>query len=232
MISVQLIDLGVQDYKEVWDLQEQYFKESIDLKIANKSNQTHILPKNRLLFVEHPPVYTLGKSGKKENLLLQEDQLKDIGATFYAINRGGDITFHGPGQLVVYPLLDLEQFIPSLNAFVTSLEKCVIDVCQYYGIRAEAFEGYTGVWIEPGVEGKERKICAIGLKSSRWCTMHGIAFNINTSLDFFNYMIPCGIDDKAVTSLKKELGKDVDMAEVKNLFLQAFLKEYNAQIIS
>ncbi|MFY8132752.1 MAG: lipoyl(octanoyl) transferase LipB [Bacteroidia bacterium] len=232
MISVQLIDLGVQDYKEVWDLQEQYFKESIDLKIANKSNQTHILPKNRLLFVEHPPVYTLGKSGKKENLLLQEDQLKDIGATFYAINRGGDITFHGPGQLVVYPLLDLEQFIPSLNAFVTSLEKCVIDVCQYYGIRAEAFEGYTGVWIEPGVEGKERKICAIGLKSSRWCTMHGIAFNINTSLDFFNYMIPCGIDDKAVTSLKKELGKDVDMAEVKNLFLQAFLKEFNAQIIS
>lgn len=232
MISVQLIDLGVQDYKEVWDLQEQYFKESIDLKIANKSNQTHILPKNRLFFVEHPPVYTLGKSGKKENLLLNEDQLKDIGATFYAINRGGDITFHGPGQLVVYPLLDLEQFIPSLNAFVTSLEKCVIEVCQHYGIRAEAFEGYTGVWIEPGVEGKERKICAIGLKSSRWCTMHGIAFNINTSLDFFNYMIPCGIDDKAVTSLKKELGKDVDMAEVKNLFLQAFLKEFNAQIIS
>ncbi len=232
MKPVQLIDLGVQDYKEVWDLQERYFKESIDLKMANKSKKTHNLPKNRLLFVEHPPVYTLGKSGKKENLLLHEDQLKDIGATFYAINRGGDITFHGPGQLVVYPLLDLEQFIPSLNAFVTSLEKCVIDVCQYYGIRAEAFEGYTGVWIEPGVEGKERKICAIGLKSSRWCTMHGIAFNINTSLDFFNHMIPCGIDDKAVTSLKKELGKDVDMAEVKNLFLQAFLKEFNAQIIS
>jgi lipoyl(octanoyl) transferase len=232
MKPVQLIDLGVQDYKEVWDLQERYFKESIDLKMANKSKQTHNLPKNRLLFVEHPPVYTLGKSGKKENLLLHEDQLKDIGATFYAINRGGDITFHGPGQLVVYPLLDLEQFIPSLNAFVTSLEKCVIDVCQYYGIRAEAFEGYTGVWIEPGVEGKERKICAIGLKSSRWCTMHGIAFNINTSLDFFNHMIPCGIDDKAVTSLKKELGKDVDMAEVKKLFLQAFLKEFNAQIIS
>ncbi|MEY4852129.1 MAG: hypothetical protein RIS99_524 [Bacteroidota bacterium] len=232
MRSIEFIDLGIRDYKEVWDIQENYFKESIEIKIQNKNNQTNFLPTNRVIFVEHPPVYTLGKSGKKENLLLNETQLQELGATFYPINRGGDITFHGPGQLVVYPLLDLEQFTPSLNAFVSSLEKCVIHVCQHYGIDAETYDGYTGVWIEPGIVGKERKICAIGLKSSRWCTMHGIAFNINTQLEFFDHMIPCGIDDKSVTSIEKELGGKVDFAEVKSLFLAAFLEEFKAQIIS
>ena len=232
MRSIELIDLGVRDYKEVWDLQENYFQESINIKIQNKNNQTHILPKNRLIFVEHPPVYTLGKSGKKENLLLNEAQLKEVGADFYPINRGGDITFHGPGQLVVYPLLDLEQFTPSLNSFVSSLERCVIEVCSHFHIQALPYDGYTGVWIDPQVVGKERKICAIGLKSSRWCTMHGIAFNINTQLDYFSHMVPCGIDDKDVTSIEKEIGRKVDFEAVKNLFLEAFLKEFKVQLVS
>lgn len=232
MRNVQILDLGVKDYKEVWDLQELYFKESIDLKIQNKSNNTNFLPVNRLIFVEHPPVYTLGKSGKIENLLLSNEQLKNIGATYYSINRGGDITFHGPGQLVVYPLLDLEQFNPSLNSFVTSLENCVIRVCKEFGIHAETYEGYTGVWIDPAIPGKERKICAIGLKSSRWCTMHGIAFNINTDLQFFKHIVPCGIEDKAVTSLEKELSRKIDFEQIKKLFLQYFLEEFNANLIS
>jgi lipoyl(octanoyl) transferase len=231
MTETILLDLGTRDYQEVWDLQEQYFAESIQIKVDNKRNLSNHVPKNRLLLLEHPHVYTLGKAGKRDHLLLDESGLQKVQAQFYPINRGGDITYHGPGQLVAYPLLDLEQFQPSLNIFVQNLEKIVINICAHYGIEGQSFPGYTGVWVDPGLIGKERKICAIGLKSSRWCTMHGLAFNVNTDLTYFKNMIPCGIADKDVTSVEKEIGRKVNIQEIKELFQLEFEKIFHTHLV-
>ena len=210
--------LGLIDYKEAWDFQETIFKSSIDLKIARRNGETEELPKHHLLFCQHPHVYTLGKSGKEAHLLLDESQLDAKEAKFYKINRGGDITYHGPGQLVVYPIFDLEQFFTDIHKYLRFLEEAVILTLAEYGISANRMEGLTGVWLD-GETLRARKICAFGVKSSRWVTMHGIGFNVNTDLSFFSNIIPCGIDDKAVTSMKKELGREVDLEEVSDKLL-------------
>jgi lipoyl(octanoyl) transferase len=212
--SVQVRDLGLIDYKEAWDFQESLLKKSVDIKILNRTNETQIVPENYLLFCEHPHVYTLGKSGKPEHLLLNEDQLEQASARYYKINRGGDITYHGPGQLVMYPIIDLEQFFTDIHKYMRFLEEAVILTLGDYGISAGRYDGLTGVWINPN-QATARKICAMGVKCSRWITMHGIGFNVNSDLNYFSNIIPCGIDDKAVTSLEKELGRKVSMEEVK-----------------
>ena len=211
---VRVRDLGLIDYKQAWDLQEELLKEAVDLKISNRKNETDFLPDQHLLFCEHPHVYTLGKSGAQENLLLDEAHLQAIDAQFYKINRGGDITYHGPGQLVMYPILDLEQFFTDIHKYLRFLEEAVIMTLNEYDVHADRFDGLTGVWIEPNTP-NARKICAMGVKCSRWITMHGIGFNINSDLNYFQHIVPCGIDDKAVTSLEKELGRKVPMDEIK-----------------
>jgi len=208
-------DLGLIDYQEAWDYQEQLFKAAIDLKIAQRKQETEEVTKNYLLFCEHPHVYTLGKSGSLDNLLLNENQLAEKNATFYKINRGGDITYHGPGQLVAYPIFDLDYFFTDIHKYMRFLEEAVILTLADYNIDAGRVDGLTGVWIA-GDTAEARKICAMGVKSSRWVTMHGIGFNVNSNLDYFNNIVPCGIDDKAVTSMQKELGKPVDLQEVKS----------------
>ena len=221
--SVKVIDLGLIDYKEAWDFQENLFKKAIDLKISNRNGETNEIPENHLLFCEHPHVYTLGKSGKQENLLLNEIQLDEHDATFYKINRGGDITYHGPGQLVVYPIFDLEQFFTDIHKYMRFLEEAVILTLQDFGIESGRVEGLTGVWLGGDTE-NPRKICAMGVKSSRWVTMHGIGFNVNTDLNYFSHIIPCGIDDKAVTSMQRELGHPLNINEVAQR-LQTHLSE-------
>jgi lipoyl(octanoyl) transferase len=208
-------DLGLIDYQEAWDYQEQLFKEAIDLKIAQRKEETTEATKNYLLFCEHPHVYTLGKSGSLDNLLLDDKGLEDKSARFYKINRGGDITYHGPGQLVAYPIFDLDYFFTDIHKYMRFLEEAVILTLADYNIDAGRVDGLTGVWIA-GDTAEARKICAMGVKSSRWVTMHGIGFNVNSDLDYFKNIVPCGIDDKAVTSMQKELGKPVDLQEVKS----------------
>ena len=208
-------DLGLIDYKESWDYQTNLFDSIVQQKIFNRKNpENQKITENYLLFCEHPHVFTLGKSGSEENLLIKGSQLKEKGANYYKINRGGDITYHGPGQLVVYPIFDLDHFFTDIHKYLRYLEEAVILTLQEYGINGERVDGLTGVLID-GNQPSARKICAIGVKSSRWVTMHGIGFNINSHLEYFNYIVPCGIDDKAVTSLKKEIGKSVDMEELK-----------------
>lgn len=208
--------LGLIDYKQAWDLQEGLFKNTVDSKLESKRQPSSnaIQTTNHLLFCEHPPVYTLGKSGKMENLLLNEEGLKDKGANFYKINRGGDITFHGPGQLVAYPILDLDNFFTDIHKYMRLLEEAVILTLQDFGIEAGRIDGLTGVWVDYIQQKNPRKICAMGVKASRWVTMHGLALNVNTDLHYFNYIVPCGIDDKAVTSMNFELGREVPMSEV------------------
>jgi len=210
--------LGLIDYKEAWDYQEKLLKEAIDLKIAFRNGQTTEIPHNYLLFCQHPHVYTLGKSGKPEHLLLNEVQLAEKEASYYKINRGGDITYHGPGQLVVYPIFDLEQFFTDIHKYMRLLEEAVILTLTDFGIESGRVEGLTGVWIEGETE-QARKICAMGVKCSRWVTMHGIGFNINTDLNYFSNIIPCGIDDKAVTSMQQELGHKIEVEEVSTKLL-------------
>ncbi len=205
--------LGLIDYKEAWDFQETIFKEAIDLKIAHRNGNTTEIPKHHLIFCEHPHVYTLGKNGRQTNLLLDEEQLDAKEAKFYKINRGGDITYHGPGQLVVYPIFDLEQFFTDIHKYLRFLEEAVILTLAEYGITAGRVNGLTGVWID-GETNEARKICAFGVKSSRWVTMHGIGFNVNTDLSYFSNIIPCGIQDKAVSSMSKELGIKLNIDEV------------------
>ncbi len=211
MKQVKFQDLGLIDYKEAWDYQEKLFKGVIDLKIENRNNKTEVPTTNYLLFCQHPHVYTLGKSGKEDHLLVNNEQLEEKEAAFYKINRGGDITYHGPGQLVVYPILDLDNFFTDIHKYVRFLEEAVIRTCADYGVPAGRIEGLTGVWLSDGIP---RKICAIGVKSSRWVTMHGLAFNVSPDLGYFGNIVPCGIEDKAVTSLSKELDAEVDMAQV------------------
>ena len=220
--AVRIEDLGLKDYKETWDYQEALFKDIIDLKIRNRrEGTTHPTP-NHLLFVEHPHVFTLGKSGKFENLLVSELELAKKNAQFYKINRGGDITYHGPGQVVGYPILDLENFFTDIHKYLRLLEEMVIRTLAEYGLKGTRSEGETGVWFDVGTP-FARKICAMGVRASRWVTMHGFAFNVNTDLGYFDLMIPCGIKDKAVTSLNVELGRrEIPMDEVKEKLLKHF----------
>ena len=209
-------DLGLIDYKQCWDYQTKLFDSIVKQKIYNRKNQEdQRVTENYLLFCEHPHVFTLGKSGSEKNLLIKGDQLIEKQASYYKINRGGDITYHGPGQVVVYPIFDLDHFFTDIHKYLRYLEEAVILTLQEYGIKGERVDGLTGVWID-GELSSARKICAIGVKSSRWVTMHGIGFNVNSHLDYFNYIVPCGIDDKAVTSIKKELGKPIDLLELKS----------------
>jgi len=215
-VKVEFQQLGLIDYKEAWDYQESLFSSTIALKIARRNQETEEQTVNRLLFCEHPHVYTLGKSGNENHFLLNDVSLTRLGAKYYKINRGGDITYHGPGQLVVYPIFDLDYFFSDIHKYLRFLEEAVIVTLAEYGIVGERMDGLTGVWIEPNTP-RERKICAFGVKCSRWVTMHGIGFNINTDLTYFNHIIPCGIEDKSVTSMQKELGRSVDFSEVSNV---------------
>lgn len=215
MKNVNVEFLGNIDYKEAWDYQEELFGAILEQKSANKklAEDQKVIMDNHLLVCEHPHVYTLGKSGKFEHLLINNKQLEEKGAKYYKINRGGDITYHGPGQIVMYPIFDLDQFFTDIHKYLRYLEEAVIKTLDEYGIKAERSEGETGVWLDVGTM-NARKICAMGVRASRWVTMHGLAFNINTDLDYFTNIIPCGISDKAVTSLNIELRRQVDQKEV------------------
>lgn len=212
--EVAFIDWGLTDYQEAWDKQENLFNETVAVKGKNRTENTNEHTKNYLVFCEHPHVYTLGKSGHPENLLLDEQGLADKNATYYKINRGGDITYHGPGQIVGYPILDLDNFFTDIHLYLRTLEEAVILTLADYGITAGRYPGYTGVWLDADND-KARKICAMGVRCSRWVTMHGFAFNVNADLNYFKNIVPCGIDDKDVTSMQRELGRKMDMEEVK-----------------
>ena len=226
---VRVRDLGRIDYKQAWDLQEELLKTAVDCKISNRKNETAVVPQQYLLFCEHPHVYTLGKSGAFENLLLDEAHLQQIDAQFYKINRGGDITYHGPGQLVMYPILDLEQFFTDIHQYLRYLEEAVIRTLAHFQISATRFEGLTGVWIDADTP-HARKICAMGVKCSRWITMHGIALNVSPDLGYFGNIVPCGIQDKAVTSMAKELGREVSITEVQKVLLREMSAVFNFSI--
>lgn len=229
--KVKFINLGKIDYKEAWDYQTGLFESIVQSKIANRklSSADQALTDNYLIFCEHPHVYTLGKSGSEENLLIDDTGLKEKQATYYKINRGGDITYHGPGQIVGYPILDLDNFFTDIHKYLRLLEESIILTLEEYGIKSGRIEGLTGVWLDHEEQKNPRKICALGVKSSRWVTMHGFAFNVNTQLDYFGNIVPCGIDDKAVTSLANELGSEQDIEEVtkklKNHIAQLFEME-------
>ena len=219
--NILLQNLGVKDYKETWDYQTKLLQEIVDQKISNRKNNEENETKNHFLFVEHPHVYTLGKSGDLSNLLLNENQLKEKGATFYKINRGGDVTYHGPGQIVGYPILDLENFFTDIHKYLRLLEEVIILTLADYGLKAERSDGETGVWLDVGSP-FARKICAMGIRSSRWVTMHGFALNVNANLGYFDHIIPCGIRGKAVASMEAELGKKIPLEEVQEKILKHF----------
>jgi lipoyl(octanoyl) transferase len=228
--SVTIKDLGVVDYKKCWDYQEELFKSVVDIKIKNRRQSLSLPTSNYLLFVEHPHVYTLGKSGDISNLLINESQLEQRGAKFYKINRGGDITYHGPGQIVGYPILDLDNFFTDIHKYLRFLEEVIILTLKDYGLSASRNPGKTGVWL--GVETPfARKICAMGVRASRWVTMHGFALNANVDLSYFDNIIPCGITNNSVTSLNKELGvENVDLSEVKQKVIKNFKILFEAEI--
>lgn len=221
------------DYKACWEYQEKLFNETVQQKISNRNlpKEKQIPTKNYLLFVEHPHVYTLGKSGDEKNLLLNEKQLSEKNSTYYKINRGGDITYHGPGQLVAYPILDLDNFFTDIHKYLRLLEETIIITLKEYGIESGRSKGETGVWLDEDNKLKARKICAMGVRCSRWVTMHGWGFNVNADLNYFNNIIPCGISDKAVTSLNKELGREVNMNEIKEKLKTNFIKLFEAELI-
>ena len=217
MKQVSLLDLGLMEYKEAWDLQEQLFDRAIQIKIGKRKGTlpADAQTENHLVLCEHPHVYTLGKTGDEKNLLVNQEALDQNNATFYKINRGGDITYHGPGQVVGYPVFDLDHFFTDIGKFLRYLEEAVILTLAEYGIKGSRIKGVTGVWLDPEDDQKARKICAIGVRTSRWVTMHGFALNVNTDLDYFSNIIPCGISDRSVTSMEKELGHKIDTADVK-----------------
>lgn len=231
MPKVVFQDLGLIDYKEAWDYQEKRFNEILDVKKNNRKENRQDPTLSYLLFCEHPHVYTLGKSGDENNLLVNEEYLKSRGATFYKINRGGDITYHGPGQIVGYPILDLDNFFTDIHKYLRYLEEAVILTLADYGIESTRSDGETGVWLDVGGE-KARKICALGVRSSRWVTMHGFAFNVNCDLSYFGNIIPCGIVDKSVTSMQKELSKEVDMQEVQHKLKGHLKKLFDFQFVN
>lgn len=222
-------DLGKMPYQAAWDYQEKLLQENVKRKSTVGGQQLTV---NHLLFVEHPPVYTLGKSGNMDNVLMSDDELQANNIEFFHTNRGGDITFHGPEQIVGYPILDLEKFYTDIGKYLRNIEEVIILTMAEYGIKGDRSSGETGVWIEPGVPGKERKICAIGVRCSRWITMHGFAFNVNTDLSYFNNIIPCGIVNKQVTSMQKELGHSLDMQEVKDKVKSNFERVFEAELVS
>ena len=245
-------DLGRMDYKSAWDYQENLLQQNVKIKSVVRSRelavdemsgattgetysghtlQFELTTQNYLLFVEHPPVFTLGKSGNINNVLLSEERLNEKGIEFFRTNRGGDITFHGPHQLVGYPILDLEKFDTDIGHYLRNLEETIILTLADYGIKGGRSKGETGVWIDPEIKGRERKICAIGVRCSRWITMHGFAFNVNTDLGYFSHIIPCGIQNKQVTSLQKELGREVDMQEAKGYVKRNFEKVFDVQSV-
>jgi len=223
-------DWGRVEYQDAWDRQETLFAEVIAQKSANRVNGTTTPTANYLVFTEHPHVYTLGKSGKPENLLLDETGLVEKQAAFYKINRGGDITYHGPGQIVGYPILDLDNFFTDIHVYLRTLEEAVIRTLADYGIAAGRYPGYTGVWLDADND-RARKICALGVRASRWVTMHGFAFNVNADLAYFDHIVPCGIDDKDVTSMQRELGAPQDMNAVKNLLKGHIAKLFEMELI-
>ncbi len=231
--KVRLIEAGLKGYQETWDYQEELFSGVVQRKIEmRKTGEEEPVPKNYLIFVEHPHVYTLGKSGKIENLLLSQDELAEKGIEYFKINRGGDITYHGPGQIVAYPIIDLDQFFTDIHKYLRYLEEAVILTLAEYGIKGERYAGLTGVWLDPDIPERARKICALGVRCSRWVTMHGLAFNVNSQLEYFNNIIPCGIDDKAVTSMEKELGRKPDMEEVKEKLRNHLTELFEWELIS
>ena len=232
-------DLGTMDYQAAWDYQEELLAKNVEIKSLKWRNEgdehnvaieTDAQTTHHLLLVEHPPVYTLGKSGKIEHVLISDEERKKNNLGFYKINRGGDITFHGPGQIVAYPILDLEKFYTDIGKYMRSLEEVIIKTLSDYGLKGDRSAGETGVWLDPGIKGRERKICAIGIRCSRWITMHGLAFNVNTNLDYFNNIIPCGIVNKQVTSLKRELNKEMDIEEVKEKVKRNFEKVFDVEL--
>lgn len=228
--KVEFIDWGLIDYQQAWNRQETIFDKTVVSKIQNRTNNTALETSNYLVFCEHPHVYTLGKSGKPENLLLDDQGLADKQATYYKINRGGDITYHGPGQIVGYPILDLDNFFTDIHLYLRTLEEAVILTLSDYGIVAGRYPGFTGVWIDADNE-KARKICAMGVRCSRWVTMHGFAFNVNADLDYFKNIVPCGIDDKDVTSMRRELGRELDMEEVKQKLKSHIATLFEMQLV-
>ncbi|MBE2231279.1 MAG: lipoyl(octanoyl) transferase LipB [Chitinophagaceae bacterium] len=226
--TIYFRDLGKMPYRDAWDFQESLLKANVELKSGSSGADT----RHHLLFVEHPPVYTLGKSGNKDHVLLSDAELAANQIEFFHTNRGGDITFHGPDQLVGYPILDLEKFYTDIGLYLRNIEETIILTLADYGIRGDRSKGETGVWLDPEIPGQERKICAIGVRCSRWVTMHGFALNVNTDLGYFSHIIPCGIVNKKVTSLQKELGRSLDMEEVKMKVKKNFGIVFNADIVS
>jgi len=233
-------DLGKMDYKTAWDYQERLMQENVSIKSAVFSRQPadketvdcELPTAHYLLFVEHPPVYTLGKSGNIDNVLMSEKQLEENGIQFFRTNRGGDITFHGDQQIVGYPILDLEKFYTDIGKYLRNLEEVIIATLADYGLRGARSAGETGVWLDPDIPGRERKICAMGVRTSRWITMHGFAFNVNTDLSFFNNIIPCGIQNKQVTSLEKELGRKIDFDEAKERVKRNFERVFEVELVN
>ncbi len=236
MREILFNDLGTIEYVKAWQLQEKYLGKNLELKAAAYKSSEKIQPleigtKNYLLFCEHPHVLTLGKSGHLENLLLNDVRLKELGISFHNTNRGGDITYHGPGQIVGYPILDLELFFTDLGKYMRCLEEVIIRTIGHYGIKGERLPGSTGVWLDVNEKAKARKICAMGVRCSRWVTIHGFALNVNTDLKYFGYIVPCGIGDKSVTSMQQELGKDLDEDEVKSILKKEIENVFEATII-
>lgn len=229
--KVRFEELGIKEYQPAWDYQEQLMKEILDIKIKNRdlSSEDTLITPNHLLFVEHPHVYTLGKSGDEQNMLANTDKLKEIDATFVKTNRGGDITYHGFGQIVGYPILDLENFFTDIHLYMRNLEEVIIRTIAEYGLQGERSQGETGVWLDVG-KPYARKMCAMGVKASRWVTLHGFALNVNTDMRYFEYIIPCGIKDKQVTSLKRELERDVNIEEVKQKIKKHFVEVFGCEL--
>ncbi len=237
--EVVFLDLAMMEYGLAWELQERLMKENIQRKVAAKGiaartqlNDIDSVTRHHLLFCEHPPVYTLGKSGKTENILISEEQMAEKGIAYYPTNRGGDITFHGPGQIVGYPILDLERFYTDIGKYLRNLEEVIIRTIADFGVKGERSKGETGVWIEPDIKGRERKICAMGVRCSRWITMHGFALNVNTDLSYFNHIIPCGIADKKVTSLEAEIGYPIPIADVKQQLKTNFEDVFECRLVT
>lgn len=230
MRQVHFTDLNQLDYQLALDIQLQHFEQIVQKKLNNRDSVEKILPPNFLFFVEHPPTYTLGKNGDENNILFNTNQLKEKNISFYRTNRGGDITYHGPGQLVGYPIIDLDQFEADIHSYMRNLEEVIIRTLAYYGLKGERSEGETGVWLDVG-NVNVRKICAMGVHTSRWVTMHGFALNVNTDLSYFDGIIPCGIRGKGVTSIQQELHKTVDIQEVKNVILLEFSKVFQCEFV-
>jgi len=226
--KILFTDLGLMAYKDAWDYQETLLQKNVKSKSGNKDESK---TEHFLLFVEHPPVYTLGKNGNIENVLMREDELRQNGIDFFNTNRGGDITYHGPGQIVGYPILDLEHFFTDIGRYLRNIEEVIILTLKDYGLTGQRSKGETGVWLDTDIPGRERKICAIGVRCSRWVTMHGFALNVNTDLSYFNHIIPCGIQNKQVTSLEKELGHKLDIGEVKEKVKKHFMEVFEAEMV-